>query len=113
MKRKTLQARIQGLRSIEEVIKEHEKDTGFKPLLDQARLRVAIARQIKLARERAGLTQAELAKALGVTQPMVGRLESLKDMRLPSIELLARISAVTKKRLVVDQPKIHLELAVK
>ncbi len=113
MKRNALQARIQSLRSIEEVIKEHEKDHEFKPLLDQARLRVAIARQIKLARERAGLTQAELARALGVTQPMIGRLESLKDKRLPSIELLAKISAITKKRLVVDQPKLHLELVAK
>lgn len=113
MKRKMAQHRIHELRSIEEIIKEHEKDREFKTLLDQARLRVAIARQIKLARERAGLTQSELAKALGVTQPMIGRLESLKDKRLPSIELLARISAITKKRLVVDQPKLHLELVAR
>ncbi|MCI0529523.1 MAG: helix-turn-helix domain-containing protein [Nitrospira sp.] len=113
MKRKTTQHRLSELRSIEEIIKEHEKDPEFKAFLDQARLRVAIARQIKLAREKAGLTQAELAKALGVTQPMIGRLESLKDKRLPSLELLAKIAAVTKKRLVIDQPKLHLELAAR
>jgi DNA-binding XRE family transcriptional regulator len=113
MKRKKTPHRLSGLRAIEEIIKEHEKDREFKAFLDQARLRVAIARQIKLAREKAGLTQAELAKALGVTQPMIGRLESLKDKRLPSIELLAKIAAVTKKQLVVDQPKLHLKLAAR
>jgi DNA-binding XRE family transcriptional regulator len=113
MKRKTPKHRLSELRSIEDIVKKHEKDREFKALLDQARLRVAIARQIKLAREKAGLTQAQLAKALGVTQPMIGRLESLKDKRLPSIELLAKIAAVTKKRLVVDQPKLHLELAAR
>jgi DNA-binding XRE family transcriptional regulator len=113
MKKQHTPPPLSELRSIEEVIKGHEKDHGFKHLLDQARLRVAIARQIKVAREKAGLTQAELAKALGVTQPMIGRLESLKDKRLPSIELLARIAAVTKKRLVIHQPTIDLELAAK
>jgi DNA-binding XRE family transcriptional regulator len=111
MKKKKVQ--IGELRSLEEVIKGHERDHEFKPLLDQARLRVAIARQIKLAREKAGLTQAELAEALGVTQPMIGRLESLKDKRLPSIELLARVAAVTKKRLVIHQPTLDFELAAK
>ena len=113
MKRKKSPHRVSQLRSLEEIIKEHAKDHEFKPLLDQARLRVAIARQIKLAREKAGFTQAELAEALGVTQPMVGRLESLKDQRLPSIELLARIAAVTKRRLVIHQPSFDLELAAK
>ena len=113
MKRKTAQHRLRELRSIDDIIKGHERDHEFKALLDQARLRVAIARQIKLARQKAGLTQSELAKALGVAQPMIGRLESLKDKRLPSLELLAKIAAVTKKRLVVDQPKLHLELTAR
>ena len=113
MKRKTAQHRLRELRSIDDIIKGHERDHEFKALLDQARLRIAIARQIKLARQKAGLTQAELAKALGVAQPMIGRLESLKDKRLPSLELLAKIAAVTKKRLVVDQPKLHLELTAR
>ncbi len=113
MKKKKAPHQVSKLRSIEEIIKGHERDREFKPLLDQARLRVAIARQIKLAREKAGFTQAELAEALGVTQPMIGRLESLKDKRLPSIELLARIAAVTKRRLVIHQPSLDLELAAK
>ena len=97
--------------SLEDVIKRQEKDREFKTLLDKARLRVVIARQIKIAREEAGLSQAELADALGISQPMIGRLEGLKDNRLPSLELLAKIASVTKKKLIVNQPGFHLELA--
>jgi DNA-binding XRE family transcriptional regulator len=113
LKKKTIHEKIKDLRSHKEVIKEVERDPEFKNLLDRARLRVAIARQIKQVREKAGLTQAELAEALKMSQPMLGRLESLKDKRLPSLELLFRIASVTKKKFVVDQPGLHLELAAR
>src|SRR3989339_2098687 len=96
---------------LEDAINKQEKDREFKILLDKARLRVAIARQIKIAREEAGLSQSELADALGISQSMIGRLEGLKDNRLPSIELLAKIASITKKKLIVNQPGFYLELA--
>ena len=102
--------RTKDIYSLEDIIKRREKDREFKILLDKARLRVAIARQIKIAREKAGLTQSELADAIGISQPMIGRLEGLKDNRLPSIELLAKIASITKKKLIVNQPGFHLEL---
>ncbi len=101
---------VKDLPSIRPFIRGQEKDPEMKVLMDRAGLRIEIARAIKTAREKAGLTQAELAKELGKTQAQIGRLESLKDKRLPSLELLAEIAAVTKKRLVVDQPGIHFEL---
>lgn len=113
MRKRTLKDRIKELPSLDEIVKEHEREPGFKTLLDHARLRVAVARAIKTAREKAGLSQAELAGALGISQPMIGRLESLKDKRVPSLELLAKISAVTKRKLVLDQPSLHLELVAK
>lgn len=105
--------RVSSYPTLKEYIKEQEKDPEFKDLLDRSRLRVAVARAIKLAREKAGLTQAELAKALNTTQSVIGRLESLKDNRLPSLELLVKIAEITQKRLVVDQPGLHLELVAK
>ena len=90
-------SRGKDIYSFEDVIKKREKDREFKTLLDKARLRVTIAGQIKIAREEAGLSQSELADALGISQPMIGRLEGLKDNRLPSIELLAKIASITKK----------------
>ena len=95
-----------------EYLKENKCDATYGAALDRARLRVAIAREIKTIRESAGFTQGELASALGLRQSVIGRLESLKDRRLPSLDLLARIASVTKKRLVVDQAALHLELAV-
>ena len=106
-----IHTRIKDIYSLEDVIKRRGKDREFKTLLDKARLRVAIARQIKIAREEAGLSQSELADALGISQPMIGRLEGLKDNRLPSIELLAKIASITRKKLIVNQPGFHLELA--
>lgn len=102
---------VKDIYRLEEVVNRQEKDHEFKILLDKARLRVAIARQIKIAREEAELSQSELAEALGMSQPMIGRLEGLTDSRLPSIELLAKIASITKKKLVVNQPGFHLELA--
>lgn len=113
MKKKTVKDRIKELPSINEIIREHEREPGFKMVLDRARLRVAVARGIKAARGKAGLTQAELAEALGISQPMIGRLGSLQDKRVPSLELLAKISAVTKRKLVLDQSSIHMELVAK
>ena len=113
MRKYTARGRIKELSSLDEIIKGHERDPGFKVILDRARLRVAVARAIKAAREKAGLTQAELAEALCISQPMIGRLESLKDKRVPSLEFLAKISAVTRKKLVLDQPSIHIELVAK
>jgi DNA-binding XRE family transcriptional regulator len=90
-----------------------ERDPEFKAELNRARLRVAIVRAIKQARELAGLTQAELAQALGLKQSAIGRLESLRDQRLPSVDLLLRISAATRKRLVVKQAGVRIELVAK
>ncbi len=112
MKKGNLNARIKELQSLDDIIKEHKKDPEFETLLNMARLRVSIARQIKIAREKAGLTQSELAEALDMTQPMIGRLESLKDKRIPSIELLFRIVTITKEKLVLNQSGVHMELAV-
>lgn len=96
-----------------EYLRENKRDAAYNAALDRARLRVAIAREIKTIRESAGLTQSELADALGLKQSVIGRLESLKDKRLPSLDLLARIASVTKKRLIVDQAMLHLELVVR
>jgi ribosome-binding protein aMBF1 (putative translation factor) len=108
--KKNLREKIKGLPSLDDIVSEHCKDPKFKAEFERMKLRLAVARAIKTAREKAGLSQAELASALGLTQPMIGRLESLKDRSLPSLDLLAKISAATQRRLVVDEPGIHFEL---
>ena len=101
---------IPQTRSLKDYLKENERDPAYRAALNRARLRVAIARAIKTARERSGLTQAELANALQLPQSVIGRLESLKDKRLPSVELLARIVGVTQKPLAIDYGAVRIKV---
>ena len=95
---------------LSDYLKKNERDPVYRAALDRARLRVAIARAIKTARERAGLTQAELAAALALPQSVIGRLESLRDKRLPSVDLLARIVGVTRKSLAIDYGAVRIKV---
>ena len=114
MKKETLRERVARYPTLDASIKAREqRDPAFQAELARARLRVAIARAIKQARELAGMTQAELASALDLKQSAIGRLESLRDQRLPSVDLLLRISAATRKRLVVKQAGMRIELVAK
>jgi len=104
---------IKKLADLKDVIKEHEKKPGFKTLLDEARLRLLMAHEIRRMREKAHLTQGQLARAIGVSQPLIGRLESVKDERIPGLELLAKISHATKQKIDVKSRRVRLTLAVK
>ena len=52
------------------------------------------------ARNRAGLTQQELARKMGTTQPVVARLESGRVR--PSMRTLERLAAATGSRLLIS-----------
>jgi len=101
------------LPSINPYICKQEKDPEVKALMDRVQLKMEIAYAVKKAREEAGLTQAQLAEALDTTQSIIGRLEGMKDKRLPGIDLLTKISRVTHNRLVINQSNFYLELAAK
>ena len=59
----------------------------------------ALASAVIDARNRAGLTQQELAKRMGTTQPAVARLESGRVR--PSMRTLARLAEATGSRLII------------
>ena len=52
------------------------------------------------ARNRAGLTQQELARKMGTTQPVVARLESGRTR--PSMRTLERLAEATGSRLLIS-----------
>ena len=52
------------------------------------------------ARNRAGLTQKELARRMGTTQPVVARLESGRVR--PSMRTLERLARATGSRLLIS-----------
>ena len=59
-----------------------------------------IARIVREARRRAGLTQAELAEKAGVPKSTVGRIES--GARTPSVELVERLVRAAGLELTVS-----------
>jgi transcriptional regulator with XRE-family HTH domain len=60
----------------------------------------ALASTLIEARNRAGLTQQELAQKMGTTQPVVARLESGRVR--PSLRTLERLAAATGSRLIIS-----------
>jgi transcriptional regulator with XRE-family HTH domain len=59
----------------------------------------ALAEAVIDARSRAGLTQQELARKMGTTQPVVARLESGRVR--PSMRTLERLAKATGSRLLI------------
>lgn len=52
-------------------------------------------------RREAGLSQTELARRLGISQPVVARLESRDPQRLPTFDTVAKLAAACGRRMVI------------
>jgi ribosome-binding protein aMBF1 (putative translation factor) len=73
-----------------------ERRAGYR----EARESFALAERVRQARERLGVTQAELAARIGSTQPAIARLEA--GGVSPSLVTLRRIAAALGLELVVE-----------
>jgi DNA-binding XRE family transcriptional regulator len=71
-------------------------DPRERALIAEERSNLDIAQLVYDARTRAGLTQQQLAKLVGTTQPVIARLEDA-DYRGHSLRMLRRIAAALKK----------------
>jgi ribosome-binding protein aMBF1 (putative translation factor) len=67
------------------------KNQTIKVLVDEERTKTEIARLIRAAREKAGLSQRSLAKKAKTTQAVIARLELGTDARMPSLMLISRL----------------------
>lgn len=67
-------------------------DPEQRELIEQATLNCRVAQLIHDARTAAGLTQAQLAKLIGTSQPTIARLENA-DYEGHSLSMLQRIAA--------------------
>lgn len=72
-------------------------DEGLRDLIAEDNINVCIARMIYDVRNKAGLTQKELAKLVAATQSIIARLEDA-DYVGHSLKMLNRIAAVLHKR---------------
>lgn len=60
------------------------------------------ARMIKVMRRQAGLTQAALAEKMGVSQTVVGRLETATGKRGPTMEMMTRAATACNYHVVLS-----------
>lgn len=87
--------------ALKEVLKRELKDREFSLYFQREKAISEIARLVRDARLKAGLTQAQLAQKAQSSQVVIARLESGADQRTPSLDLLERIASALKAKLLV------------
>lgn len=85
---------------LDEVFADSEKDPRWAAAYEKADIEVRMAIQIAKARQKAKLTQGQLAKAIGTTQSVISRIERA-DQNL-TLETLSKIATALKSDLVVQ-----------
>lgn len=87
--------------TLTDVIREEQKDQKFAVCFEREMLINEIAKLVVNLRHKAKLTQQELAEKAGTTQPVIARLESGSDHRVPSLELLTRLAMAANVKLKI------------
>ena len=90
---------IAAMARISDLHKKWLKDRKYRKAYDALEEEFVLASALIDARSRAGLTQQELAKKIGTTQPVVARLESGRTR--PSMRTLERLAKATGSRLLI------------
>ncbi len=87
--------------TLKEALSRELKNPEFSFYFQREQAISEIARLVRDARLKAGLTQAQLAKKAQSSQVVIARLESGTDQRIPSLDLLERIASALKAKLLV------------
>lgn len=77
--------------SLDEHLKECMKDPVFAEGFRQEQIKHELAEMVKTYRQKAGLTQKQLADKTGLKQSAIARIESRQSRTIPSIESLRKI----------------------
>lgn len=86
--------------TIKEYIADQMKDPKFKKAWHDLDAEFELLESMVKVREKAGLTQAELAKKIGTKQPALSRLER-GGFRKATVETLRKIADALDARLVI------------
>lgn len=81
------------------------KDPKYRKAYESLEEEFVLASAVVELRSRAGLTQEELARKMGTTQPVVARLESGRAR--PSMRTLERLAQATGSRVRISFEPIH------
>jgi ribosome-binding protein aMBF1 (putative translation factor) len=84
---------------ISEMHKQWMKEPNYRKAYEALEDEFAVAKAVIAARNRAGLTQTELARKMGTTQPVVARLEGGRIQ--PSLRTLQRLAQATGSKLMI------------
>lgn len=94
---------------ITEMHKKWLEEPEYRKAYDTLDGEFALARAVIAARNRVGLTQAQLARKMGTTQPVVARLEGGRVR--PSMRTLERLATATGSRLLISFEPRHAKRA--
>jgi transcriptional regulator with XRE-family HTH domain len=85
------------------MVDEWKREPEFKAAYDELEMEFTLLRELLLARQKAGLTQAEVAEKMGTKPPAVTRLETaLSDQRhSPTIATLKKYAQAVGCKLEV------------
>jgi transcriptional regulator with XRE-family HTH domain len=92
---------------ITEMHKRWMKEPKYRKAYEALEGEFAVARAVIAARNRAGLTQIELARKMGTTQPAVARMEGGRVQ--PSLRTLQRLAEATGSKLTIRFKPCHAE----
>ncbi|MEW6500104.1 MAG: helix-turn-helix domain-containing protein [Thermodesulfobacteriota bacterium] len=86
-----------------QMVDEWKREPEFKAAYDELEMEFTLLRELLLARQKAGLTQAEVAEKMGTKPPAVTRLETaLSDQRhSPTIATLKKYAQAVGCKLEV------------
>src|SRR6202030_20524 len=91
---------------ISDMHKKWMEDPGYRKAYAALEEEFVLASAAIDVRNRAGLTQAALARKMGTTQPVVARLESGRGR--PSMRTLDRLAKATGSRLIISFAAMRL-----
>ena len=91
---------IVAMARISHLHKKWMKEPKYRKAYKALKKEFVLASAVMDVRSRAGLTQQELARKMGTTQPVVARLESGRTR--PSMRTLERLAEATGARLVIS-----------
>jgi transcriptional regulator with XRE-family HTH domain len=92
--------KLTDLKTSEQVLAEELRDPEFKHEWDRTALARAVALKVLAYRTEHGLSQRDLAKQLGMTQPQLARLEAGEHN--PTIDTLARLAQTLDTEFAID-----------
>ena len=77
--------------NLDAILAKELKNDEFRLAFEERRFYLQIARLVSNLRARTGLSQVELAKKAGVSQPMIARLEKGDSRRTPTFDTIFRL----------------------